>query len=156
MANPVLVTYGIRSFNGKRKTVVFRFPEGTVADDISATLDALAQALDGAVDGKVEDATITLPITLPGGLKADPVDGNTVREGMLLTFDAAGTTRSYSIYIPSASNDNFVGDTVDTGVTTTAALVNLIEDSTSTEPNQTDEFNNDLVSFIGGERTFRK
>lgn len=156
MADPVGVTYGIRSANGKRKTVLFWFPNGTTQADLIETLPALAEALDNVVDGVIEDATITLPLVLPGGLKTEAIEGNTVREGMILSYDAAGTSRRYSLYIPSANNANFTGDTVDTDVVATDALVGLIADSIASEPDQTDEFGNNLVAFIGGERTFRK
>jgi hypothetical protein len=156
MADPVLVSFGIRSINGKTKRFPAWFPSGTEPADVAATINALADAIDDCVDGVLTDIIFHLPIALPGGIKTDPVDGNMVREGALLTFDAAGTSHDYSVYLPSASNDNFVGDTVDNTVSTMAVLTGLLEDSTGTDPNQTDTAGRDLVAFQSGKRTFRK
>jgi len=102
------------------------------------------------VDGKIISAQVVIGLDLPGGLKADAIDGNRVREGALLDYTADDTSYRQSFYVPSWRNAGFNAESDDvnnTGVYATFITFVL---------GFFDRNGNALSSFIDGVRTFRK
>jgi len=157
MALITTMSFGIVDFAGKRKTMPVRFLATVTDAELQDAVDDLAPLIDGAIDGKIVDVTVTKTFVLPGGLKATAVNGNRVREGALLTFDAANTNFSYSIFVPSWENAGFSGDTVlDTGIYGDLQTALEVGGNAGAGIDPTDEQGNDLTSYLGGERAFRK
>jgi len=157
MALVSVASIGIVDSSGNRKTLPVYFPATNTLAEIQTEINSLVPLLDTAIAGKIADASVTLALTLPAGLKANAVGGdNTVHEGALLTYDAANTAFSYSLFIPSFLNGLFEGDTVSlTNLAGAAeALIGEIEDGGDAAA--TDRQGNDLTAYISGRRAFRK
>jgi len=142
------VGVSVRDFAGDVKSITLYMLATTSLADVQTAVTAFVTDLDPVIDGKPIDAQVTIKLSLPA-VKTDPVDGNTVREGALLSYSAADTDYKFSPYIPSWENDGFAGNTVlatgdyDTLEGQIAALF-------------TDRDGNALDTFISGKRAFRK
>lgn len=155
MALVSIISFGITDFAGKRKSFPIYVPATATLAQMQAWATAGAPILDALIDGKIDDVSFTLAGTLPGGLKADAVSGNTVREGALWAWDAATTDFEYGDYMPSAANADFVGDTLDdTNTDVTDWIAQMTASGAGTEA--TDRYGNDITAYIRGRRTFRK
>lgn len=155
MANVNIISFGVLDFAGNRKAFPVYVPESATLTQMQAWITAGAPILDALIDGKIEDVSVTLQATLPSGLKTDPVSGNTVHEGALFSWDAAGTTYEYGDYMPSAANADFNGNDVDmTNTDVTDWIAQMTASGAGTEA--TDRYANDIVSLIRGRRRFRK
>jgi len=153
MALVSVISIGIEDYTGgkkKRKTLPLYVLATMTLAQIQTLVNDFTAELDGAIDGKIVDAGVFIALSIPGTLKADPIVGNTVHEGAGLSFDAANTAYSYGVYIPSWKNAGFSGDQVDMQAPFSTAVNEFLAVSV------TDEDGNDLVSYQGGERTFRK
>ncbi len=149
MAVVSVIGVRVRDYVGGEKSIPFYILGTTSVADIQTAVNSLLTDLDPVIDGKIEAAFVTIGLTVPGGLKADPVAGHTVREGALLSYDAADTDYRWSSYIPSWEEAGFTGNTV------------LITGAYGTLEGEiaalfTDKDGNVLDSFISGKRTFRK
>jgi len=150
MAVVDVLSYTIQDAAGKQKTFAQYIASGTTVSDIQDIVNTGAVALDACIDGKIISAQVQIGLDLPAGLKADAVDGNRVREGVLLDYTADDTSYRQSFYVPSWENDGFVADSDDvdnTGVYATFITFVL---------GFFDRNGNALSSFIDGVRTFRK
>lgn len=155
MATVNIISFGILDFAGARKSFPIYVPSTATLTQMQAWVTAGAPLLDALIDGKIEDVSVTLSATLPGGLKTDPVDGNTVHEGGLWAWDAAGTDYEYGDYMPSVANANFSGNTLDEGVSeVTDWIAQMTASGAGTEA--TDRYANDITGYIRGSRRFRK
>lgn len=151
------LSFGIVDYSGKRKTIPLRFPAATSEADLQDAVDDLSPLIDAVIDGKIVDVYVTKALVLPGGLKAAAINGNRCREGALLKFDAASTNYQYDLFIPSWENAGFTGDTVlDTGDYGALQLALVQGGNLGAGVDPSDEYGNDLLTFLGGERTFRK
>jgi len=150
MAVVDVLSITIESFNKKQKTFAMYVASGTTVADIQDIVNTLAPELDAVVDGKIISAQVQLALDLPGGLKADAIDDNTVREGALLSYTADDTSYTQSFYVPSWKNDGFVTDS--DVVDNTGAYATFI----AFVLGFFDRAGNALSSYTGGERTFRK
>ena len=158
MATIVTVSFGITDFAGKRKTAPFLFPSGSSDAQIQTFIDNAAIDLDAVIDGKLADVFVTRQFNLPAvGLKGSAINGNMVREGALLSFDVASTPYGYSVYVPSWSNTGFSGNTVLNTGARSVFIADLVDGAAlGTTIQAADRYANDIVSYLGGKRTFRK
>lgn len=148
MADPVAVSISLQDFSGKRKSIIyFMAPTSTLADAQTA-YDITAPKLDAVIDARIIGAHVTLPLTPEGTEKAAAIDGNRVREGALLGYSVDGSTKRFSLYVPSWKNAGFSGDTV----VNTGAYATAIADIL----NYSDDNARAVLSYLEGERTFRK
>src|SRR6266849_4039054 len=139
----------IRDFTGKEKSMLMYVLGSVSLATIQTELNTFLPELDAVIDGRIELATATIALTLPCGLKGTPVAGNTVREGVLNSYDAAATDFKYSLYAPSAANAGFVGNVwLNTGIYATFNGGPIVF--------ATDKDGNALLTYLGGKRTFRK
>lgn len=156
MAITTLISFGIQGAAGPLKRFPVWMDSGAAIADIQDAIDTLAPAIDAAIAGKITDVEVTMAFSLPGGLKASPDAGSHSRQGANLTFDAESTNYAHTVYLPTWEEAGFSGDTVlETGVYDTLQDA-LIASYGTGEENLTDKYGNDLVSFVSGERTFRK
>jgi len=138
----------VRDFTGDVKSITLYMLATASLSDVQTAVTAFIDDLDPVIDGKPIDAQVTIKLTVPT-VKADPVEGNTVREGALLSYSAADTAYKFSPYIPSWENAGFADNTVlDTGDygTLEGQIAALF----------TDRDGNALDVFISGKRAFRK
>jgi len=156
MALVNLVSFQITDFAGKVKAMPIYFPATATLTELAEFVTDFSPLLDDVIDGKITSAEITIQAALPGGLKADAVDGNRVREGALLSYVAADTNYRHSVFVPSWENAGFAGDTVletgDYAAVEDALVAGAVDDA----PFPSDRYANDLTSYIEGVRTFRK
>jgi hypothetical protein len=150
MAVVDVLSYTVQDAAGKQKTFAQYIATGTTVTDIQDIVNTGAPLLDAVVDGKIISAQVQLALDLPGGLKADAVDENRVREGALLDYTADDTSYRQSFFVPSAKNDDFVADSDD--VDNSGAMAAFI----TFVLGFFDRAGNALSSYIGGVRTFRK
>jgi len=79
-----------------------------VIADLDTEVGAWISALDNASDGVIRSARVTLFPTIPGDVKASAVNptagGALVEQVGALGFNAAGSSKRYSAYIPAVSN----------------------------------------------------
>lgn len=150
------ISFQITDFAGGVKSMTVYFPATATAAEMAEFVTDFSPLLDEVIDGKITAATVTTQATLPGGLKADPVSGNTVHEGALLSYDAADTVYTHSVFVPSWENAGFSGDTVlatgDYDAVQDAFVSGAVDDA----PFPSDRYANDLTSYSGGVRKFRK
>jgi len=137
-----------RDFTGNDKSQTLYMLATTSLADVQTAVTAYINDLDPVVDGKIVDAQVTIKLTVPAG-KSDPVAGNTVREGALLSYSAADTDYRFSTYVPSWENAGFTGNTV-----LTTGDYGTLEGQIAAL--FTDKDGNVLDSYIEGKRTFRK
>lgn len=156
MALVDVVSFGLKDFTGSRKTLPWYVPSGSTLAQLQAMVDVFAPDIDAVVDSQITDVLVTLALTLPGGLKSSPVAGNTVREGALLTAEAASTIYSFDIFVPSFANGKFTGNLVNDADTDVAALYTVITGPGVGYNPPTDKDGNDLTAISKGVRTFRK
>lgn len=156
MALTNLLSIQVTDADGKSKTIPLYFPDTTTLADLQDYADTFLPNLDAVIDGKITQATVTLQLTLVGGLKASAVDGNRVREGALLRFAADDTIYKHSIYIPSWENTGFAGDVVLATGAYDTVQDNIAVGIGDPAVAPSDEYGNDLNSFINGNRKFRK
>lgn len=155
MALVDVVSFGILDFAGAAKSFPIYVPASATLTQIQAWVTAGAPILDALIDGQIETASVTLALTLPGGLKGSPVSGNTVREGGLWAWDAAGTDFEYGNYMPSQANATFVNNEVDlTNTDVTDWIAQMTGSGAGTDA--TDRYANDLTALLRARRTFRK
>lgn len=105
MSTPIQISARIRDAWGtETSTLIYGQMDST--EDLSA-VDALAQsvlgALDGCTDGQIIGAHVTVPILLTG-VKTAATPGSRVEQTGLLGFSATGTTRRFTLAIPSVAN----------------------------------------------------
>lgn len=150
MAVVDVLSYTVQDAAGKQKTFAQYIASGTLVSDIQDIVDTGAPLLDAVVDGKILSAQVVLALVLPGGLKADAIDANRVREGALLDYTADDTSYRQSFFVPSAKNSDFVdeSDDVDNSGAMAAFITFVL--------GFFDKAGNSLSSYIGGVRTFRK
>jgi hypothetical protein len=143
-----IISYGIIDYTGKKKTVPYFIPSGGTISGAQGLVDVTAPLIDLAIDGFIKDITMTIALDVPGGIKTAALVGNLVREGALIDFSADGTIYRWSTYFPSWKNTGFAANSV----TNTGAFANVI-----TDLNQfSDKYDNALVAYLEGVRTFRK
>lgn len=156
MALVNLISFQITDFAGKTASMPIYFPATATMADLLEFVTDFSPLLDAVIDGKITSSSITIQAVLPGGLKADAIDGNRVREGALLSYVAAATSYRHSVYVPSWENAGFAADVVlDTGAYASvedALVAGAVDDA----PFPSDRYANDLTSYIEGVRTFRK
>lgn len=157
MANVSIISYGLVDSSGGRKTFPIYIAASASDAQIQQFIVDFTPDLDAAIDAKISDVSVTKVYSLPVGLKGAAISGNTVREGALLSYDADNTTYRFSHYVPSWRNAGFSGNTVNN----TGAYATLIADladgpASGADIDPSDRDANDLVSYIGGERAFRK
>lgn len=79
-----------------------------VIADLDTEAGSWLSALDNATDGVIKDARITLFPALPGDVKATAVNptagGALVEQVGALGFNAAGSAKKYTAYVPALSN----------------------------------------------------
>lgn len=150
------ISFQITDYAGDVKSMPIYFPATATIADLNEFVTDFSPLLDAAIDGKITGAEITLQATLPGGLKADPVNGNMVREGALLSYTAAATTFKFSLYVPTWENAGFASNAVlatgDYAAVEDALVAGAVDDA----PFPSDRYANDLTAYVGGVRTFRK
>lgn len=154
MADVHVLSVRIQDKAGDSKSMALYFPSTVTMAEIQGFADLFIPDLDDAIDGKILSAAVQMSIDLPAGLKATAADGNTVHEGALLRYDAANTDYTWSVFVPSWANANFAGNTVDTTAEMLAVSGRLVLGVTNAMPS--DKFANDLLTYSGGERSFRK
>jgi hypothetical protein len=156
MALTTLISFGIVGAQGKSKRVPVYIVATANDTEIQAAIDAIAPAMDAAIDGQITDVLVTKAFTLPGGLKSSANDPSHAREGALLSFDAAGTNYTYSVYVPTWEEAGFADDTVLSSGSYAALEAALIASYGAGSRALTDPYGNDLTAFLQGKRTFRK
>jgi hypothetical protein len=144
----------IQDHTGDVKTMALYFPATTTLAQITAFSDAFLAALDPVIDGVVAEAAVTLSIPVPAALKDVAVVGNTVHEGALLRFDCTNSNYCLSAFVPSWENAGFTGNAVSAAGDYGNLEGIIVAGSGGAIP--TDRDGNDLVTFTGGDRTFRK
>jgi len=150
MALVNVLSIGITDFTGKRKTIALFTPATLSVANLQTLSDNLLPDLDAVIDGQITDVSVQLALTVVSGLKAEPVEGNTVREGANLTYTVENSDYAYSAYIPSWENAGFEGNVV-----LTSGVYGTLEDDFTTL-SVSDRDANALTAFIKGVRTFRK
>jgi hypothetical protein len=156
MPAPVLVSFGIIGASGAAKRIPVYLESAADEAAIAEAVADLAPLIDAATAGKLTDVLVTKPYALPGGLKASAVAGSHAREGANLSFDAEDTNYRYTVYIPTWKEAGFAGDTV-VNADEYAALITALHGAYDTgEIELTDDYGNDLLSYLEGKRTFRK
>ncbi len=118
----------------------------------------LAVLIDDSIDGVIQEITVQTSVALPGGLQASAIAGSEVQKGGLLSFTAADTPYRWSIRVPSMTPAKFTGNIVDAVDTQIALLIAAFEDgldATGTNVSPCDRYENDLVTYIEGVKSFR-
>lgn len=155
-----ILSYTVRDADGDRKSVPFYWVSSDInTADLQDASDTLATFLDGVIDGVIESASVTLGIDLPSGLKGSPVANSEVQKGALLHFTRAGTSKVWSIFIPTWTPSKFTGDVVNDGAAGVSSLTTtLVTGITESSGNVlfSDNLDNDLTAYRNGEKTFRK
>lgn len=150
MAVVDVLSYTVQDAAGKQKTFAQYVASGTSVDDIQDIVNTGAPLLDAVVDGKIISAQVQLGLDLPGGLKADAIDANRVREGALLDYSAEDTSYRQSFYVPSAKNTDFLDESDD--VDNSGSMASFI----TFVLGFFDRNGNALSAYLRGVRTFRK
>jgi len=143
-----IISYGVIDYTGRKKTIPYFIPSGGTIVGAQGLADVTAPLIDLAIDAYISDIQLTISLDLPGGLRSTANVGNTVREGALIDFSADSTIYRWGTYFPSWRNTGFTGNTV----INSGAGGNVI-----TDLNQfVDKYNNALLAYLEGVRTFRK
>jgi hypothetical protein len=156
----VHIGYRIRDADGDKSTMAVKVPRGALT---LAQIEEFAQEfsvlLNAVIDGVIEAMNVSISMDLPGGLRTTPVANCEVQKGALLSFTANGTEYRYSVRVPSYVPGKFSGNEVDTAdvefIAIRDALVSGL-DATGTQVQPCDEYENDLLSFIEGRKSFRR
>lgn len=151
-----IISFGIKDFTNGRKTLPIYFDSALTLTQAQAYVTTGAPLLDALIDGQIIDATVTLSLTLPGGIKSSPTAGNTVREGALLSIEAASTVYVFDSYIPSVDNSHFIGNVLDDTDTAVTDWYTQMTGPGGGQPDPTDKNANDLTSVTKAVRAFRK
>jgi hypothetical protein len=155
-----IISFTIQDDDGDKKSLAMYWPNSDItSDDIDAVILDLAGALDAVIDGKIVAVNVTRAHDVPAGLKADPVAHCEVQKGALLHFRRDGQTRIYSMFVPTWTPAKFTGDEVNdaaAGVSTLTSFVTTTNTQASGNVAISDEFGNDLSSYVNGEKVFRK
>lgn len=139
---------GVRDSAGNKKSITLYMLATATLTDVQDAVTAFITDLDPVIDGKPESAQVTIELTVPA-VKADPVVGNIVKEGALLSYSAADTAYQFSAYIPSWEDAGFSGnDVLETG-----AYATLQGEIAATF---TDRDGNALDTLVNARRAFRK
>jgi hypothetical protein len=132
-----IISLTIQDDDGDKKSLALYWPNSDItSDDIDAVILDIAGALD-----------------------ADPVAHCEVQKGALLHFRRNGQTRIYSLYVPTWTPAKFTGDEVNdaaAGVSTLTSFLTTTNTQASGNVAISDEFGNDLSSYVNGEKVFRK
>jgi len=143
-----IISYGVIDYTGRKKTIPYFIPSGGTIVGAQGLADVTAPLIDAAIDAYIADIQMTIALDLPGGIRTSANVGNTVREGALIDFSADSTIYRWSTYFPSWRNTQFTGNTVNN----TGAGADVITDLGQF----VDKYNNALVAYLEGVRTFRK
>jgi hypothetical protein len=143
-----IISYGLIDYTGSKKTVPYFVPAGGTIAGAQGLVDVTAPLLDAVVDAYISDIQMTIQLSVPGGLKVAALVGNTVHEGALIDYSAAGTIYRWGTYFGSWKNTGFSGNTVNNS----GAYANLITDLGQF----VDKDDNALVAYLQGTRRFRK
>lgn len=155
-----IISLTIQDADGDKKSVALYWPNTDISSsDLDAVILDFAGAMDAVIDGKIVAVSVTRAHDVPAGLKASPVANCEVQKGALLHFRRAGQTRIYSIFVPTWTPAKFTIDAVNdaaSGVSTLTTMLFTTNTQASGDVALSDEFGNDLSSYVNGEKTFRK
>lgn len=155
-----IISITVQDADGDKKSVALYWPNSDInSADIDAVVLDLAGAMDAVIDGKIIAVNVTRAHEVPEGLKGSPVANCEVQKGALLHFRRADQTRVYSVYIPTWTPAKFTLDAVNdaaSGVSTLTGMLVTTNTQASGDVAISDEFGNDLESYINGEKVFRK
>lgn len=156
----VHIGYRIRDDDGDTSTMAIVVPLGSLTlAEIEEFSQEFASLLDEVTDGVIEALNVTIGIDLPGGLATTPVTNCEVQKGALMSFTANGTTYRYSVRVPAYTPGKFSGNEVDVTDTDFIAVRDALIsglDATGTQVQPCDKYENDLLSYIEGVKSFRR
>lgn len=149
-----LLSWQILDAGGKTKSIVMPMAATESQADIQTFVTNHAPLLDAIIDGVITGASVQLALTLPGGLETVPAVDMLVSTGGLFGFSVTGSAYRKALYVPAVKN-SLISDTKD--IPNAGAAATWITDVLSgTEVSITDNFENPLAAFLGGERVNRK
>lgn len=157
-----LVHVGVKMLDddGDTSTFAVKVPLGALTlAQITGFAQAWATEIDDMTDGKITGLSVIIGVTLPGGLKADPVQYSEVQKGALLSFSAAGTAYRHSIRIPAVTPSKFTGNVLNSADADVAAVITIMEDGVDiggVDVLPCDKYENDIVAYIEGVKSFRR
>jgi hypothetical protein len=157
-----LISYGILDAKGKTGRTLVPVPRAALTlAQVSGYAVALGEHLDNIIDGKIVSADVRMGIDISGivGAKATPVINSDREEGVNMSYTAAGTDYTFGIRIPSVAQALLSGEFIDDS----SALVQAFNagitaglDISGQNVAASDRYENDLLTFIQGKKTFRK
>lgn len=149
-----IISMGFLDDAGKRRTLPLTVPSGYTDAQLQTFIDGYIGAMDDVTDCQIVDVSVSKSFTLPGGIKSSPVAASEVRQGALLGFTCADTNYRASFFVPGWKQAGLTGDVV-----LTSGVYGTFQDFFS-QGNGTvlpsDQYENDITSFISGVETFRK
>ena len=155
----VHVGFRIADADGDTSSMSVKVPLGSLTlAELVEFAQELAVLVDDSIDGIIQEITIQTSVSLPGGLQASAVAGSEVQKGGLLSFTAADTPYRWSVRVPALTPSKFTGNIVDDQDSDIAALIAAFEaglDSTGTQVQPCDKYENDLTAYIEGVKSFR-
>jgi len=156
MAQPVIVSTRLTVAGQNDRSLPMYLPNATTLAQAQAFMTAFAVLLDNVVGAVLAEANVQLPLTLPGGIKSASDAGTELRRGALLDFSASGTSYQHGIWVPGWDLAGFSGNDVlvsgDYGTFETSLL--SVIGASGAAP--TDRYGNDLTTYNGGRKSFRK
>jgi hypothetical protein len=155
MANVNLLSFTLRDIVGNTGNVVIPVPIGLTLAQYQTFVTDQAAKLDDITGALVESANLSMALTLPAGLKAGAVASHYIGVGANMAYDAANTPYRFTVRIPAVLLSKVVGEAVD-GADADVTVFNLNMTVGDGTVSPSDKYGNDLLSFLGGNLTFRK
>ena len=157
-----LISYAVQDYKGSVARIQVPVPRGALSiAQVEGYMQLLGEPLDNILDGKIvaADLRVGLNITPIVGQKTGPVLNSDVEEGANMSYAAAGTDYSFSIRLPAFAAALFSGKAVNDQSQlvqefNSAITAGLSVGGTTVSPS--DRYENDLITFIRGTKTFRK
>jgi len=112
LAQTQVAAIEIVDYKGKQKNLVLYFGSAASVATITTALQDIETTLDPVIDGVIVGHYIEVRPALAAGLKTT-AGTNAVQEGASISWHLNETTRSYNMFLPSAKDSLFVGETFD-------------------------------------------
>lgn len=153
----ILVSVPLTDIGGRRGTINYFFEGGTAQGDIQARMTATLEALDDVTGAVIGVPLITLPLVTGALTKQTATAGSVLYEGLNFNFRAAGTNYTYTqrvpavlpAFLPAYGSPTVTGTPLET-------YANNITENVADQPDYTDEYENDLTTFLGVAPSRRK
>jgi hypothetical protein len=139
----------------KRGTVKVFVPATLTLAQVQAYVSAMLPNLDVVTGAKIVGAAVNLALTLPGGLKANAIADHPISWGSNWSFAVNGSNYRHTIHVPAIDQAFVDLETLLANDPLVAPWkADIVTGDGTVAP--TDEYGNDITSFLGGEISFRK